>query len=805
MPHDNPSSQSQSADEQFLQRAEQLRLQRECFCKLDLRQSSADFCRHLTHHGRSMWLDARSRKRFLEGLKQCAGVFTVATYEQILDDNQAISGALPMQTAGRARELRRNLPEAAKRAGIFVPTRQQPQQSAVHSSAFEFGYFEKRTHDRVKHTLPILLLIDERVVPAETRDLSYDGMQVRSKIQPGLTQGDRVRVRISPVVAGADWGRDEAAEYQVVRVTSLLDDTILALHRIEKTPNKNVDYLRQLVASKSAADGRQRKLDSEDALLTSYSLLAERFYMRSSSIIPFFLFRPDDQRPTPYSLVFSNPHNIAGLRAFERSRGAYDFSILVEENFTQLLRKLAHRESQADVVLAVHRPQPDAGPVIRTNNDYRKTAAWHRYLARHMDEPGFRVFKVAARRIHRPISLRVLSDLDSLSIHSTDLAERLLCESEKLVIAGALIDVTEQIRGWNLTACQSEPAGDEGAGAPSPPPTSTSARTTEVWPISYIEENRREPRFLSQMAAECETANGRFSCKARDISVHGLSLVCATPPPLQAGDQLRVSFPHIKAGAHQPGLWRKAYRNIPFQVVAIDEGRPVTLRLRQIEGRRGRLFASSFQKYLEKRKHRLPLELSHLVRSAASRFYSSVFIESTATVPVFIFERPRSKPRYAIKAGIPMSPSYLAGFFEVAEAEFDFQAFGAERRLEKLLREVSSRGSAETVLLLQKEQIPGMARFRIGIVDARGPRSVDYFTNRPAGENMCCVKLVACKPQAPPSPEVEQAISRLHNFSKPKTDELRTEFANLVAIGDLVDVTGQLAALQPACAAEHDD
>ena len=780
-----------SADQAFLERAEQLRLQRECFHGLDLRQVSGEFCRRYIYNGRSMWLDDASRRIFQAGLDANTGVFTVATYEQILRNagNPAVTdnnGETPVRRGDQNR--RPVLPARPASA-------QKPQtQSSVHSSTFELGYFEKRSHERIKYTLPVLLLVDGRVIPGETRDISYSGLQVRTKVPLPAAKGDHIRVRISPVAeTGANPGSEAA--YRVVRVASLLSDTLLALECIEVASNRTLDYLRQLIVSKSTDNGgKRKKLDIEDALLTSYSLLAERFYMRSSSVIPFFLFKVHSQKP-PVRLIFSNPNNEHSLRAFRSSHG-YDFSVLARHKFLQLLTTLALREGQADILLGVHQPEPGAPLAAVTNSECGQGDSWYRYLAQHIQTPHFFVFKAVARRIRRPIAVRIMSDLDSLSSQSTDLAERLLQEAEKLVIAGALVDVTAQVQSWDLAPYLAP------AQAPEIKPTATPSDTPklvpEVRPISYIEENRREPRFVSQLHAECEAAGGRFSAKARDISAHGLCLVCDTPPQIRTGEHLRVSFPHIKGGSSFLGLPRAAFRNIVYEVIAVENGNPIALRLKQASGWHGRMFNKAFHRYLDRRKRRLPLELSHLVRSAASRFYSSVFIESTATIPVFIFERPKTKPRFAIKAGVAQSPSYLAGFFEVANGEFDFDVLGEGRRLDKLLQQLRSQRSAEMVLMLRKEKIPGTARFRINNMPLSTLPTTEYLANGGAEVDFCCIKLVACTPMSPPSLEVEQAIERLQDFSSPKTDELKAEFTNLVAIGDLVEITGQLAALQPS-------
>jgi hypothetical protein len=53
-----------------------------------------------------------------------------------------------------------------------------------------------------------------------------------------------------------------------------------------------------------------------------------------------------------------------------------------------------------------------------------------------------------------------------------------------------------------------------------------------------------------------------------------------------------------------------------------------------------------------------------------------------------------------------------------------------------------------------------------------------------------CVKIIASIPNAPPQAEIEQAIDRIAQLSPGKTERLKEDFANLVAVGDLLDITG---------------
>jgi hypothetical protein len=74
----------------------------------------------------------------------------------------------------------------------------------------------------------------------------------------------------------------------------------------------------------------------------------------------------------------------------------------------------------------------------------------------------------------------------------------LIKEADNLYIAGSLIDVTEQVRTWDLTPFRSDNPAEV-------PPLAISNEATEplpapeIWPVSFIEEKSSENRFTGQI------------------------------------------------------------------------------------------------------------------------------------------------------------------------------------------------------------------------------------------------------------------------------------------------------------------
>ncbi|MCG7879917.1 MAG: hypothetical protein N0C80_16110, partial [Candidatus Thiodiazotropha endolucinida] len=132
-------------------------------------------------------------------------------------------------------------------------------------------------------------------------------------------------------------------------------------------------------------------------------------------------------------------------------------------------------------------------------------------------------------------------------------------------------------------------------------------------------------------------------------------------------------------------------------------------------------------------------------------------------------------------------------YFEVADGEFDFSVLAMNGRLQQIIQEVVEQGTSEIILYLSKElrgnkpefEIKSLAEFEISDETQR-----TEFVHHAMEHDFRCVKIVVNHPDIPPKAEFEQAIDRLVQLSPGRCERLKTDFDNLIAIGDVVDITG---------------
>jgi hypothetical protein len=393
----------------------------------------------------------------------------------------------------------------------------------------------------------------------------------------------------------------------------------------------------------------------------------------------------------------------------------------------------------------------------------------------------------------RPLEMRIEDALEPLINGDNELLNKLLIEAQHLVIVGALIDVTEQIRSsWqNINRFNydspEQPVICQTHEEPCVPP--------KLIPIHYIQENRSEQRYLGQMAVEVIIAGLSYKGITRDVSAHGVSVELKDPyVAFIHHREASLSFPKLEAYASSRLRNPQTFRNIPAEIVGKSTEGEQVLRLRISDDTKGREFSSAFSTLLSNCDSDLCRDYSHSLRAATSRLYSSIFIESASTLPIFVYHSDNRD--WSFRIGLTNSPAPLIGYFEIADGVFDFSALTNQSRLQQLMREVSDNGSSELTIYLSKVrcknaptfEIRSLSDFEIDDVNIRNKFICDALDTE-----FRCLKIKANLPMMPPKSEIDQAVDRLVQLSHGKSERLKSEFDHLIAIGDVIDVTGLIA------------
>jgi hypothetical protein len=787
-PTGNPGEQTgprpiDGPDDAFLARVEAARLARKCHRSIDLRHRTAEPCKLYRSNGQLHWLDHTSYVILREGLQRNAGVFTNATYEAIL--SQALS-------PGDAQKAEAP-PFCSDYPSALAPISGGDPRSLRHfHELLEMGYFAKRQELRVKHAVRVLLIAERRTIPARTRDISYNGIQVRTKFPTDLVSGNRVGVAIH----GHDELKEATASYRVVRVRHRLNESLISLHCDTESPYNPVRvFLRACINERLKGDRAAQRFDTEDVTLTAVAMLAERFYMRSTSLLPFFL-KHDAPGDVRIELLLSNEVNRRLAKAFEYAPNQYDFSGMNDQQRTRQLLRLSRLDGHASAMIAVHCKPPLSRVDVVADFDHRHTVDWYAHLARHQRDENVKVFQILICSIRRPSEKRLTHELRSLKHKSQDRVREIRQCTDRLVAQGALVDITGEVRTWNLEPYRPVSTPVTHAKAEDPPHLPEPA---ELLSVDYAEMRQGEERYELWLHVELRGRGRSFTAVTRDVSSQGLCLALPTSEPtLESGDVLCVTFPELVRQATVVEQMQRRFVNVSYVVVASQTGDDNLVRLRLRDPDEAAGFVKSLTNYLEKCVLPVRSDASNSLRATTARLYSSVFVENSPAVPIFFF---RKEPGAVItaKVGVTHYRNPLAAFFETEDGRYDFSAITMPQRVANLVAQATAQGLGAMTLFMLKRRIQREARYTIdSIADPDfGTEQVrrDFFAQLPCLD-FRILRIITSSPKRLPSAETELIFERLRTYSSRRAAGLRQEWETLVAVGDVIDISGQLESFQ---------
>lgn len=667
------TTQEDSAARRFLARVASAYQRRECVRDVDLRDSRQS-CRRYRFRGRVLWLDDESLVIFQDGLKQHAGFFTIGTYLKICGDDEALCGAS---------HAWKSLLKAHKRLLRDA------------NETIELGYFEKRREIRIKFITRVLLITPARIISARTRDISKSGMQVRTTGGCELSRGDLVEVKLQDVVKPS---RDQI-RYRVVSVEQAGNHTRISLQCDEDQINPVAELMSESV-SKFNGDSSSYCVDTTDASLTAYALLVERLYSRSTTLIPFLLTQ-DQNDAYGIDFVWSNQNNQEALAVFEYAPNRYDFSGLVTARMLGYLSRLVAIDGQASLLIAVRRVGATGQVKVLAHSECKRERTWYAYLARYRQQDGFRAFQIVARRVRKAGRKRLMEGLRPLVLVSPGEATRLIGDLARVVAQCGLVDITGEVRDWNLS------------------------------PYLFAEGGR-----------------GR-----RDGEVR-LSNPPQGPKPWQ---------PRILSIAHLDQINEDIHSTMIDNEMLFD----------QVNHPSDEYAASN-------------------VDAIAARLLSAFIAENALALPMVFFGADDRTPH--VKIGLTERRSPIARFFETEPASFDFSALTSARRVKTLFHEANEYGRSEMILYLVKERIGREMRFTIWSIADRELLNHEQRQELLDSIVACdfrIFKVVVTRVQPLPEHEIDRALDRLDSYSPRRADALRDEFANVLAVGEVMDATGR--------------
>ena len=776
----------------FLQRMERRRVQQECQLSVDMRGKVPYECKRYNYRNRAFWMDDLTYELFANGLREHDGVFTVATFEQIMSAEHTYR-AMDQSSRAQAAEAATFGSSNPAAFDAVVTDRARDTDDGVGGSAqrpdvIRLGYYRDRCEVRLQHCMNVLLHLDGQSFPVQTLDLSPNGLRLAAK------QGLRLRVDQEVAVTFTQLNQDHGFElnevrYRVLGVESAEREFRIRMSRLQDGDPMPSAALRRFIDEQLRGAQRKRKQDFEDERLTAYSLLAEQFYTMSTPVIPFFL--AEDEHSVRLDVVCCNDNALRSLEVFRGEHDDYDFTGLAAAERISALYRHTREDGQRDPLIAVYREKDDLRPRVVADFEFENQEQWFALLSAKCNRDAFRVYKALLRPVHRPDCRKIYDNILRLSDKSIEQAEEVVCQADRHVASGVLVDMTAQFRDWGFGQ-RFFGAGIAQAALPMAERLAqASGAQPELLRFGYIEQ-RHEDRYRVSLAVDVTIANQHNKGETCDISLRGLRIqLKQLPGGLGRGDLVQVSFPGLQKRAGG----KVRLRDIPFEVTRIKMADGVAyVALKRVIDARGADVTAFFKDLIARNQGKLQPDLVDVVTAANSRLYASMTAESAATVPFFVLKNIDTGER-EVKVALPREPGSFAAFFEVAPGEHDFSPLADPQRLARMLSDLRTHKSAELVVYLYKHWVPDQSRFELrAACDADFGSAYDKFVfiREALEHDHCFVKLGLAPVCRPKETELHAVIEPLMAKSAHRANRLQSDFEQIVAVGDVTDITRQV-------------
>ncbi|KPK40087.1 MAG: hypothetical protein AMJ69_03685 [Gammaproteobacteria bacterium SG8_47] len=771
---------------EFLTRMEKLRLSRPCTRTVDMRGKTPYKCSNYKYKNQTFWMDDVSYNIFQDGLNAHDGVFTVGTYERIVNGAhtfKAVQQAQQNQQASAATlkpsQHAANTEPNSPRVDASAPDPLERYRSkAAPPEVLPLGYYYRRGEPRVEWISEVSLNSEGQLLLGTTRDVSAHGLRVHCKVAPPLKPGDKLEVNFTAVTSETGDTLSNVP-YSIVAIEAHDTATLLRLRQHEDAPAPATNALAKLVDDTLSSTRSRDQRDVADDVITAASLLVEKYYTRATPVVPFVIGR-DSDKPARVIAVFSNDNNESLLAPFRGRDARYALEFLTAAELCDEFERSMANDYREESVLAMW--SDAAGqPVVLAKSVCASEEQWHNVLLGHARHDGFRVFKLTLHQVSTPQLTKLQRQVENLSTKAPEDAQRLVQNLDALCAVGAIVDVTAEIA---LEDVEPSPMG-------TPPPNIRGTQNPRVLVFGTV-EHRREERYRVTMDVSIKAGGHQYHGKTEDFSIRGASIrVVGDPEGVQRGETVKLTFPNLQKRA----LLRTNLKDIPYEIVemTVDED-SIVLHLKRLPDKRQESHTAFFKELIDTNRDKLPLDVTEATLVAQSRLYESVIAESTGTIPLLLSRDPSSGER-TVRVALPAQPGPLAEFFEVAPGRYDFSALALPTRLADLMKETARGSSTSAVLYLFKRQLAGSHEFEIlaaASEQLRDPKERSHFAQAAEGHDFRVVKLMLAPAQELAEHEINAVLDPLSSAAPRDTRELRRKLAGIVAVGDIIDVTAHV-------------
>ncbi len=312
-----------------------------------------------------------------------------------------------------------------------------------------FGYIEHRHEDRYIVALEAELGIKDSTYTGSTHDISINGMSIKLQqaIPAGLNRGDIVRIGLPALAKRTRTPDLMKIPYEVCGMEKG-SGNLISLKRLDTAGRAYADFFKDLIKR-----NRQRiQIDMEDTVNAGVSRLFASLAVENSATIPLLVYKDLEEMIT-YTRIALPDHRSTFVQFFETAPKHYDFSPL---NVSRRLAELStHLRKGEDAVMTVYMfKKPDRNQhqfeiLSATDSEFESDSDRKQFFDEAMQHDHCAV-KIRVDKALTPERIEVNATIERLYECSPHQTNKLLQEFNQLYAVGDVIDVTQQVMGYEL-------------------------------------------------------------------------------------------------------------------------------------------------------------------------------------------------------------------------------------------------------------------------------------------------------------------------------------------------------------------
>lgn len=796
----------------FLHKLEEKRIRKPCFETIDMRGRVPGDCQRYLLNNRVFWLDDTSHGIYQAGLQSNNGVFTVGTFEAIVNGGHTNRAIREAQNARElaAQQAQQTQPARTTGTRAAAASDNEPRGPAAAPELYQpelvpLGYFKRRRDERLQYVTAVQIQVDGNLFNGTTRDISISGLQITLKGMHRFTPGTELQLGL-PALQEQSNGIDLLnLRYRIIASGQYDAEHQLRLQLLpDSAPAGFAAVVRELIERYR----RKYKLDVEDDYWSVCSWLYERLYAESDMQLAFFVTQTPDARLATQAVAITDG-NQPFAQFFRNDVDNFDFSALC------LPGRLDYLSEHGEFLLFLYREK--VGNEYRLHSvadfelpDARARQAMLRFTMAH-DEHCIAKLMAANIPLQRisPGKFDMLAGrlLEKSVEEVASLRERM----DGLLFAGTVIDITAQLQ----TAFASQGVLERGAidiqglhcwvGAVRKQlPLYQEVERLAVMPepelirFGYV-ERRREDRYLAETAVEIHARAGRVQGRTRDISKRGLAVRVEQPLTIAAGEEIKVAL--ISLQAKRPSL---DLSKVPYRVVKIDrQDGVITLMLERLRDKFEHEIDDFFVELITKNRHKLVVDINDTRGATLSRIYEGTAAENAGTLPFFIARREEGGGCLQAVA-IPEGSCALAAFFRnpsgSSDGQYDFAWLSASRlvlalyqHMGQMAREAAHRQQRQAPIEIEvyAYRQDGALHVATEFEFADEAQRAAFLATALAAPEHRILKLMATYTLDFNKADLDAAIEIIRNQSRHRAGKLQEQIDAVIGYGELIDITAQ--------------